>query len=80
MRYTTRLLYRKFIHTPGAVSKLRLLKSTKTEPIEKFEALLQEVRALVYERLKTTVEEEKFIQDQLLVIIAKEQKVLKMIF
>jgi IQ domain-containing protein D len=57
------------------MNKLRYLKSSKTQTTLHFEQLLQEVKVLVYERLKTTVEEEKSKQDQLSIIIAKEQKV-----
>lgn len=56
------------------MNKLRYLKSTKSSAVLKFEHLLQEIRRLVYDRLRTTVEEEKAKQDQLSVIIAKEQK------
>ncbi|KAJ1547420.1 hypothetical protein HK096_003031, partial [Nowakowskiella sp. JEL0078] len=74
LRTSTRSIYRHFLQNPNAMSKLRYLKSTKLAIVNQFEQLLQEVKMLVYERLRTTVEEEKSKQDQLSVIIAKEQK------
>jgi hypothetical protein len=50
------------------------LRSPKTQTVAQFEHLLQEIKLLTFKRLKTTVEEEKAKQDQLSVIIAKEQK------
>ncbi|KAI8800637.1 hypothetical protein BJ742DRAFT_840660 [Cladochytrium replicatum] len=74
LRSSTRSLYRHFSQNPTALNKLRYLKSTKPPAVAHFEQLLNEVRLLVYDRLKTSVEEEKAKQDQLSVIIAKEQK------
>ncbi|KAJ3006224.1 hypothetical protein HKX48_000241, partial [Thoreauomyces humboldtii] len=74
IRTVTRSLVRHFIQNPTAASKLRYLKSTKLPSVARFEQLLQEVKVLVYERLGTTVEDEKAKLDQLAVIIAKEQK------
>ncbi|KAJ3267648.1 hypothetical protein HK104_005730 [Borealophlyctis nickersoniae] len=74
LRQSTRSLYRHFVQNPTATNKLRYLKSTKSPVVTQFEGLLNEVKMLVYERLKITVEEEKAKQDQLSVIIAKEQK------
>ncbi|KAJ3088216.1 hypothetical protein HK102_009268 [Quaeritorhiza haematococci] len=74
LRITTRSLHRHFLNNSNALSKLRYLKSTKSPAISQFETLLHEVKMLIYERLKTTVEEEKMKQDQLSVIISKEQK------
>ncbi|KAJ3129957.1 hypothetical protein HK098_007223 [Nowakowskiella sp. JEL0407] len=74
LKASTRTLYRNFVQNPTAMSKLRYLKSTKLPVVAQFEQLLQEMKILVYERLKTTVEEEKAKQDQLSIIIAKEQK------
>jgi chromosome segregation ATPase len=59
---------------PGLMGKLRYLKGPSVPGIARFEHLLQEIRTIVYDRLRTTVEEEKAKQDQLSVIIAKEQK------
>lgn len=50
------------------------MRSPKTQTVAQFEHLLQEIKLLTFKRLKTTVEEEKAKQDQLSVIIAKEQK------
>ncbi|KAI8927053.1 hypothetical protein BC831DRAFT_453715 [Entophlyctis helioformis] len=74
IRTSTRSLTRHFIHNSSALAKLRYLKSTKSPVVAQFEHLLQEIKMLVYGRLKTTVEEEKAKQDQLSIIIAKEQK------
>ncbi|TPX58770.1 hypothetical protein SpCBS45565_g07916 [Spizellomyces sp. 'palustris'] len=74
IRQATRSLVRHFLQNPAATSKLRYLKSTKLPSVARFEQLLQEVKMLVYERLGTTVEEERAKQDQLSIIIAKEQK------
>nr|KAJ3422260.1 hypothetical protein HK105_000469 [Polyrhizophydium stewartii] len=74
IRTSTRSLTRHFIQNSGALAKLRYLKSTKSPVVAQFEHLLQEIKMLVYGRLKTTVEEEKAKQDQLAIIIAKEQK------
>eukprot|EP00842_Homolaphlyctis_polyrhiza_P006363 jgi/Hompol1/6728/HPOL_005057-RA len=74
IRVSTRSLTRHFIQNSGALAKLRYLKSTKSPVVAQFEHLLQEIKILVYGRLKTTVEEEKAKQDQLAIIIAKEQK------
>ncbi|KAJ3108270.1 hypothetical protein HDU97_001804 [Phlyctochytrium planicorne] len=74
LKTSTRNLTRHILQTPGTTSKLRYLKFTKSPGITNFEALIQEIKILVYERLKTTVEEEKARQDQLSIIIAKEQK------
>ncbi|KAI8909413.1 hypothetical protein DFJ77DRAFT_472408 [Powellomyces hirtus] len=74
IRSVTRSLVRHFIQNPTAASKLRYLKSTKLPSVAQFEQLLQEVKMLVYERLGTTVEDEKAKLDQLSIIIAKEQK------
>ncbi|ORY39943.1 hypothetical protein BCR33DRAFT_853067 [Rhizoclosmatium globosum] len=74
LRISTRTVCRHFLQNPPLIAKLRYLKSTKPNNILQFEGLLQEVKVLVYERLKTSVEEEKAKQDQLSVIIAKEQK------
>jgi hypothetical protein len=60
---------------PNASTKLRYLKYTRVQTVAQFEHLLQEIKMLIFERLKATVEEEKAKQDQLSVIIAKEQKV-----
>jgi hypothetical protein len=72
---STRSLVRYFSMNPNTSAKLRYLKSTKVQTVVQFEHLLQEIKMLTFERLKTTVEEEKSKQDQLSVIIAKEQKV-----
>jgi hypothetical protein len=61
---------------PNSSTKLRYLKSTRAQTVVQFEHLLQEIKMLIFERLKATVEEEKAKQDQLSVIIAKEQKVI----
>ncbi|KAJ3414692.1 hypothetical protein HDV05_006227 [Chytridiales sp. JEL 0842] len=74
LRASTRALCRHFSQNPTALNKLRYLKSSKPNTVIQFEHLLQEVKVLVYERLKTTVEEEKLRQDQLSVIVTKEQK------
>ncbi|KAJ3262207.1 hypothetical protein HDU77_000427, partial [Chytriomyces hyalinus] len=74
VRTSTRAVCRHFLQNPAFMGKLRYLKSTKQANHVQFENLLQEVKVLVYERLKTSVEEEKAKQDQLSVIIAKEQK------
>ncbi|KAJ3045560.1 hypothetical protein HDV00_009217 [Rhizophlyctis rosea] len=74
LRAATRTLTRHFASNPTALSKLRYLKSTKPPVIGYFESLIQEIKMLVYERLRITVEEEKAKQDQLSGIIAKEQK------
>ncbi|KAJ3129096.1 hypothetical protein HK100_008835 [Physocladia obscura] len=74
LRMSTRALCRHFLQNSNLISKLRFLKSTKSSLLQTFESLLQEVKGLVYERLKMSVEEEKAKQDQLSVIIAKEQK------
>ena len=42
--------------------------------VAQFEHWLKEIKMLVYDRLNTTVEEENQKQDQLSLIIAKEQK------
>ena len=76
---STRTLARYFSINPNTSTKLRYLKSTKVQTVVQFEHLLQEIKMLTFERLKTTVEEEKTKQDQLSVIIAKEQKV-KLLF
>jgi hypothetical protein len=57
------------------LTKLGYVSVTKPTSIQRFEDALQEIKLLVYERLRTTVEEEKAKQDQLSIIIAKEQKV-----
>ncbi|KAJ3199252.1 hypothetical protein HDU82_000596 [Entophlyctis luteolus] len=74
LRMSTRTVCRHFLQNPHLVAKLRVLKSTKPGHAAAFEALLQEVKLLVYERLKTSVEEEQARLDQLSVIVAKEQK------
>ncbi|KAJ3215196.1 Chromodomain-helicase-DNA-binding protein 1-like [Clydaea vesicula] len=74
LKNSTRSLYRQFLQNPASISKLRYLRNNKSTSISRFEQLLQEVRTLVYDRLRTTVEEENNKQDQLSVIIAKEQK------
>ncbi|KAI8609551.1 hypothetical protein BC830DRAFT_1173457 [Chytriomyces sp. MP71] len=74
LRMATRAICRHFLQNPTLIGKLRYLKSTKSNNVVHFENLLQEVKVLVYERLRTSVEEEKAKQDQLSVIIAKEQK------
>ena len=70
----TRSLTRYFLQNPNALLKLRCLKSAKIPVIAQFEHWLQEIKMLVYDRLNTTVEEENQKQDQLSLIIAKEQK------
>ena len=60
---------------PTSSTKLKYLKSTKVQAMSQFEHLLQEIKMLIFARLKTTVEEEKEKQDQLSITIAKEQKV-----
>ena len=75
IKSATRSLARNFVQNSSILSKLRYLKSTKTPAIGQFEHLLQEIKIIVYEHLKTSVEEEKTNQDQLALIIAKEQKV-----
>jgi hypothetical protein len=57
-----------------SLMKLRFLKTSKIPAVAQFEHRLQETKMLVYERLRTTVEEENQRQDQLSLIIAKEQK------
>ncbi|KAJ3209925.1 hypothetical protein HDU67_005817 [Dinochytrium kinnereticum] len=74
LRTLTRSICRHVMQTPGTTSKLKYLKFTKNPPILQFESLISEIKGLVYERLRTTVEEEKARQDQLSVIIAKEQR------
>ena len=75
LRISTRTLCRHFFQNPANLSKLRFLNQNKSLPLSQFEQLLQEVKLIVYERLMTTVEQEKAKQDQLSIIIAKEQKV-----
>ena len=75
LRASTRSLTRHFVQAPAALNKLKYLKSTKIPTVAQFEHFLQEIKLLMFERLKTTVEEEKAKQEQLSVIIAKEQKV-----
>ena len=75
MRNSTRSLSRHFSVNPTASTKLKYLKSTRVQTVAQFEHLLQEIKMLIFERLKTTVEEEQAKQDQLSGIIAKEQKV-----
>jgi IQ domain-containing protein D len=53
---------------------MKFLKTSKPPVIFHFEHRLQECKTLVYDRLKTTVEEENAGQEQLAVIIAKEHK------
>lgn len=74
LRNSTRQLYRAFMTNPGLMSKLRYIRGAPNAGISRLENLLQEIRTIVYDRLRTTVEEEKAKQDQLSVIIAKEQK------
>lgn len=74
LRISTRTLCRHFFQNPANLSKLRFLNQNKSLPLSQFEQLLQEVKLIVYERLMTTVEQEKAKQDQLSIIIAKEQK------
>ncbi|KAI9014789.1 hypothetical protein BC832DRAFT_169558 [Gaertneriomyces semiglobifer] len=74
IRHSTRTAIRHFLQSPTVASKLRYMKSTRPEAVVRFEQLLQEVKMLIYGRLGTTVEEEKVTQDQLSIIIAKEQK------
>ena len=62
------------------ITKLKYLKSNKLPSIVGFERTLGEMKTVVYERLKTSVEEEKAKQDQMSSIIAKEQKVLYKFF
>jgi chromosome segregation ATPase len=74
LRIHTRSLCRHFQGNSNALMKLRFLKSAKSPAVAQFEHRLQEVKTLIYDRLKTTVEEENQKQDQLSLIIAKEQK------
>lgn len=54
--------------------KLRFLKTSKPTGILQFEHRIQEVKMLIYERLKMSVEEENQKKEQLSMIIAQEQK------
>ncbi|KAJ3333542.1 hypothetical protein HDU76_006849 [Blyttiomyces sp. JEL0837] len=74
VKASTRAVCRYFLHNPSSGSKLRFLKSSKAPPMIHFEQLLQEVKNLVFERLRTSVEEERARQEQLSIIITKEQK------
>ncbi|KAI8898298.1 hypothetical protein BC833DRAFT_442342 [Globomyces pollinis-pini] len=74
IRLLTRSITRYFSQNSSALMKLRFLKSSKGPIIAQFEHRLQEVKMLFYDRLKTSVEEENQKQDQLSLIIAKEQK------
>ncbi len=74
IRLLTRSLTRYFLQNPTALVKLKCLKCTKVPVVAQFEHWLQEIKMLVYDRLNTTVEEENQKQDQLSLIIAKEQK------
>ncbi|KAH6579762.1 hypothetical protein BASA50_002917 [Batrachochytrium salamandrivorans] len=74
IKTATRSITRHFLQNSSALAKLRYLKSGKSPVVAQFEHLLQEIKMLVYGRLKTTVEEERDKQDQLAVIIAKEKK------
>ncbi|KAI9348774.1 IQ domain-containing protein D-like protein [Zopfochytrium polystomum] len=74
LRLSTRTVARHFLQNPALYSKLRFLRVNKPPAAAQFEQLLHEVKMIVYERLMTTVEEERAKQDQLSIIIAKEQK------
>jgi DNA repair exonuclease SbcCD ATPase subunit len=74
IRLHTRSICRYFLGNSNAYMKLRYLKSAKSPAVAQFEHRLQEVKTLIYDRLRTTVEEENQKQDQLSLIIAKEQK------
>ncbi|KAI8911719.1 hypothetical protein EDD86DRAFT_203094 [Gorgonomyces haynaldii] len=74
LKQSTRTLTRHFLQNPSALSKLKYLKSTQTPVIAYFEHRLQECKTLIFEKLKTTVEEEVAKQEHLAMIIAKEQK------
>lgn len=74
MRASTRALTRHFMQNPTNFTKIKFLKSSKLPVISHFEHRLHECKTLVYERLRTTVEEENAGQEQLSLIVAKEQK------
>ncbi|KAJ3258002.1 hypothetical protein HK103_004136 [Boothiomyces macroporosus] len=74
IKVLTRTICRYFLQNQNNMLKLRYLKSNKSPIIAQFEHRLQEIKTLVYDRLRTTVEEENQKQDQLSLIIAKEQK------
>jgi DNA repair exonuclease SbcCD ATPase subunit len=74
IRLQTRSICRYFLGNSNAQMKLKYLKSAKPPAVAQFEHRLQEVKTLIYDRLRTTVEEENQKQDQLSLIIAKEQK------
>jgi DNA repair exonuclease SbcCD ATPase subunit len=71
---TTRALLRHFLNNMNSFTKLRSLKRTKPPILTHFEHRLQEYKNLFYYRLKTTVEEENSIQEQLSQIVVKEMK------
>lgn len=74
LKLSTRALTRHFISNPAASTKFKYLKVQKQSSVLHFEHRLHECKSLIYDRLKTTVEEENARQDQLTVIMAKEQK------
>ncbi|KAJ3275766.1 hypothetical protein HDV01_007233 [Terramyces sp. JEL0728] len=74
IKVLTRTIGRYFLQNQNNMLKLRYLKSNKAPLVAQFEHRLQEIKTLVYDRLRTTVEEESQKQDQLSLIIAKEQK------
>ncbi|KAJ3322101.1 hypothetical protein HDV06_003552 [Boothiomyces sp. JEL0866] len=74
IKVLTRTICRYFLQNQNNMLKLRYLKSNKAPIVAQFEHRLQEIKTLVYDRLRTTVEEENQKQDQLSLIIAKEQK------
>lgn len=74
LKLTTREITRLLSLSSSELTKLKYLKVSKGAMILQFEGLIQEVKTLVYERLKTTVEEERARQDQLSLLIARERK------
>ena len=59
LKVATREITRLFSLSTSENTKLKYMKVPKSSTIGQFEGLIQEVKLLVYERLKTTVEEER---------------------
>jgi hypothetical protein len=74
LKLFNRTVIRYFNNNANALLKLRHHAAAPALIISQFELRLQEVKLLMFERLRTTVEEESEKQDKISLIVAKELK------
>ncbi|KAJ3343783.1 hypothetical protein HDU93_006700 [Gonapodya sp. JEL0774] len=71
---STRTVQRIFLRNGDSLAKLRLLKHAKHPAVARFEALVEELKGILFERLRQEADEEKEMEERLSIVAAREKK------